>query len=349
MKTETFSSNMQEKLEELQEHIKEEHAKTDANAAKKGRELGSDNLPKTESPIGHFVGSILEDCRVLYQHGMRTMDSIGTHLDSSIKQIQEQIDQKTKVIEGLIHKIKQLKNDLPTDSTSYLWRFFKFVVIGVLFILASEVAFNGLAFQVMGGSLISNMAMAIGVSMAIVILFHAFQWTLGFAKNRWQRIAIITGWVVLYTVIFIFLAQLRVQYLEATESGRNISPVMFVVTNWLLLLGAGVLMRLLPSWGALQVRMNRKDRDKEIAKLEKQLQQLLAERDDLSTHKAGLASDKENLSKHEKHLHDEVVTLARRSLMTFKEENIRYRSDGHCELGTLHPEEFNINLKLENS
>ena len=347
--TEVFSSYMQEKLEDFAEHVKAERENINASAAQKGKDLGSDNLPKKGSPIGHHIGTVLEDCRELYLKGIRTLEEIHSHLDSAINQLLEQVEQKTEEIEKVVHKIKQLKNDLPVDSTSYPWRIFKYVLGGILFILFGEVGFNGLAFQVIGGSLIANVFMALAVSMAIVLLVHTFQWTLGFAKKRWQLVVIILSWVVFYTSVFIFLAQLRVSYLEATESGRNISPVMFVVVNWLLLLGAGVLMRLLPTWGALQTRLNRKDKDKEITKLEKLLTQLQKERDDLKTHLAGLESDRENLPKHEKHLHDQVVTIARRSLMSFKEENIRYRSDGHCELGTLHPEELNINLKLENS
>jgi len=333
MKTSHFSFNGKSTLEAIEQEIHRKHTLLNDESKDKGRFFGKQNLPSPKQSINHFVLFIIEGYRVIHQEAKRDLEKISRDTDSAIEQLDDRISQFTSGSHQLIHDLAILDKELPKDTTGYPWRFLPFAIVAVLFLLAAETGFNGVAFQIFRQSLFFSVIMAVGVSAAIMLLFHGYRKTITLAKTTTQRWLIILGWVVFYTLVFYYIADFRMEYLKETDSAEEISPMAFIIVNWLLLLSTGYVLSKFPTWEALKVKLNRKQLERSIAEKIRQKAQTDRELGEMKTHRAALTKDYQNMSKCEANMRDWINSLARQSVSDFLHENIQYRTDGNSSFG----------------
>ncbi|MCF8278218.1 MAG: hypothetical protein K9J17_15935 [Flavobacteriales bacterium] len=333
MKTSILSSNGKSQLEAIEQEIHRKHTRLNDESKDKGRFFGRQNVPLPKQPINHYIRFIVEGYKVIFQEAKRDIEKISSDMDSTIEQLDDRISQFTEVSRHLTYNLAILDKELPKDTTGYPWSFLPYAIVAVIFMLAAETGFNGVAFQIFGQSLFFSVIMAVGVSASIMLLFHGYRKTLALAKTPATRWLIILGWVVFYTVVFYFLAQLRMDYLKAVDSAEEISPVMFILVNWLLLLATGYVLSKFPTWEALKVKLTRKQMEKNIADKARQKAETERELAEMQTYRRAVSIDYGNMPKYETNMRDWINSLARQSVSDFLHENIQYRTDGNSSFG----------------
>ncbi|MCF8459620.1 MAG: hypothetical protein K9G46_02765 [Flavobacteriales bacterium] len=344
MKTLILASSSIGTLDALEQEVQRKHTQLNHDSKDKGRFFGKQNLPLAKDSLNHYIHFIIEGYRVIYQESKRDLDKVSGEIDSAIEQLDERISQSIDKSHQLTHKLAILDKELPHDSSDYPWKVFPFVLLAVLFMLAAETGFNGMAFQIFGQNLLFSMIMAVGVSAAIMLLFHGYRKTLSIAKTSAQRWLIILGWAVFYTIVFYFLAHLRMDYLKATGSTEEISTVMFILVNWLLLLATGYVLTKCPTWEAVKHKVRQMKMEKAIADTNREKTETDTELAEMQTHRKALMKDYENMPKREKSMRDWIHSLLRQSVSDFLHENIQYRSDGNSTFSS-----FDVNDSLQES
>lgn len=347
MTTQTFSLYTKDRLEEIEQNIQEKHEDLNKEAKDKGSYFGKQNLPGSKEPINNYVRPVIEGYRVVFQEAKRAIEKVSATVETSIDQLDDQITQWAEKAKTVHHEIGILEKQLPSDKSDYPWQIFPLVLLGAIFMIAAETGFNGVSFQVLGQSFLVSIVMAIGVSVAIVLLFHGFKKTLMWAKNPLQRWLIITGWIVFYTIVFYFLAALRQEYLEASGGNHEVSKLMFIIVNWLMLLATAFVLSKFPSWEAIQMKLKRSPIEKKLKEKRKEKERLDRELSEKKTQYRMLERDFQNMPKYEEGLRDLLGVMARKTVSDFLHENIQYRSDGNSNFGSFDPNDvLNTNLEI---
>lgn len=347
MNAQIFSSFTREKFRDIEQEVQAKHHALNTEAKEKGQYFGKQNLPTHAEPINNYVRPIIEGYRIIYQEAKRAMERVTGEVEAAIDQLDDQIVQWKDKVKVIVHDISMLEKQLTVDNSNYPWRIFPLVLIGALFMVSAETGFNGVSFQIFGQNLFVSIIMAVGVSVALVLLFHGFKKSLTWAKTQAQRWAIIAGWIVFYTVVFYFLAELRQMYLVANGEEHNISKLMFILVNWLMLLATAFLLSKFPSWQAIQARMARKPIERKIKKKIEEKERVEKELSEKLTQLKALERDRANAPKYDDGTRDLIGVMARKTVSDFLHENIQYRSDGNSSFGSFDAKDpLNTNLQI---
>ena len=166
------------------------------------------------------------------------------------------------------------QNSIPSRIT---WAF-----VATLIITIGEVMFNTKAFQVTGESLLFAFILSVCISFSVFLFAHITPMQYKGASNKLQRIAIVSGALILVTCVFTALAIFRSSYLATHDV--HISPTYFVIINlFFFIVSTLVSFFVLPSWpeikqNALLLKLQYvvKKRKKEIEKLKLEREKIMS-------------------------------------------------------------------------
>ena len=202
-----------------------------------------------------------------------------------------------------------------------------FAVLATLIITVGEILFNTKALQVTAESMLFALILSICISFAVFFASHIAPLMYKVAKNKLQRLLVISVSLIFVIGLFIGLAILRSDYLAAHNV--HINPFFFVIINLFFFIVSTLLsFFIMPLWSEIKQNLIQlklyyaiKKRNKEIERLKKEREQIRAiimERTKLSI----------RIAHHANYAADRIRKMYWEAVGIFKTTNLTFRSDG---------------------
>ncbi|MGE0637680.1 MAG: hypothetical protein AB7P01_14640 [Bacteroidia bacterium] len=349
MKTTTFSAFAQTRVEALETEIEQEHQVIHEEALKKSRFFAQENRPAPKEAINSYVRPIIEGYSLLTNKVKMGLSKLILEIENELSICKTSIAQLSGQKATLVKEINLKRSALEKYVTTYPWRVLPLVLLFAAIMLVSEVLFNALAFQVFGNSLLFSILIALGITLAVVVVFHLFQKSLTLAKTLLHRILIVIFWVCIITLFFYFLGVFRNSFFESNENNNEVPLLGFIIINWILLIATGYILGKCPQWADVMNKYEELKGKRKIRKLTKSLSALDAELNKRETTQKALERDRDHIPSLQEELSNWISSMTRKTLSDFVMENVANRTDGHSNFNTFDKEDFlNItNPKLQ--
>lgn len=275
----------------LEEMLRKRDAEIKILAERNAKNFAQRNLPTL---IGDNLSYYIAEIKAGYE---KLATEVFNYLQPQAHFPEAKIDlayfkEKQKNLETEVNTLEaENQNDIETlrnhegDSTlsRIIW-----AMVSTIIITVGEIAFNTKAFQVTGESLLFALVLSICVSVAVFVFAHITPMFVKEVKTRMHKIMVISGSLLLVSLLFIALAIFRSTYLLSHDV--HVQPAYFVIINiFFFIVSALVSFFILPSWTEIKENAQRlkiefamKKRAKVINTLKAEIQkinEILMERD----------------------------------------------------------------------
>ena len=280
--------------EKLESRLASRHERNMEKASQKGAFFAQSNRPLAgEENLDPYIGEILAE------HASIGAE-IHAHFQPSSEILEAKIDasyfkEKTELLKGKLLALKTeidfLKNKLVAFSLSHLPLLVIAVIASTTILMFAEVALNSQAFQLLGESLLLTYLISFTISFALILFAHFTANKFKEARSQFRRNLIFFGSLILVSIVFFGIAQIRSQYLEG--EGIHINPVYFLLFNDFIFLVTFLLTYYaLPPWSHIQEEFARhkayyrlRSKERKKRKLEQDLEKLALQIAENSTEK----------------------------------------------------------------
>ncbi|MCG3167173.1 MAG: hypothetical protein POELPBGB_02957 [Bacteroidia bacterium] len=349
IKTKNTSQLTETRLKNLERQIEEKHTEIYEKEMKFARNYGRENRPRPDEAISPFVRPILEVYALLFQKVNKELQNLLREIDTEAEIAKSAFSQLSGQKAEVMRKINIRKSALEDLETKYPWKLLPLLFIFAGIILVSEIFLNAFGFSIFGNSLLFSMLISLGVSMAIVIIFHLFIKTIAYAKTLLHKVLIYTAWVIAITVFFYYVGLFRELYLKSNGFQDNIPILGFIIFNWFLLLGAAYILSKCPTWEEITKKYHHIQHSRELRKFKKSLFEIENELNEVGMKMEILKRDKEHIASKDTVMERWIVGMMRKTLADWRSENIGTRTDGFSDLNTIDQNDFlnTNNLKTQ--
>lgn len=315
-------------LSENEKQIIETDAQLFKLAREKGFLHGRDNRPALGEAIDPFISPIESGYKSLYRETCKRFENIAAVTNSGIEQCKSVVEQLTQTKREVEKKGHECSDAMKKCVTKYPWRLLPLVILGVLFLQTCETVYNGLSFQTLGHSLLTALVMAGGVTFGILLLLHRLQAVFSATKTLIFRIVISMSTTIFLTTVFYALGTYRGKYLADSGSEHEVNILFFILFNWVLVLGTGYLLNMLPTWAECTDKFKSYALNKERGKLQATAQELKQKINDVKNIQTALEEIQKSLPAKQHAYSNWIYSLMQKAKDEFKSENVAARNDG---------------------
>lgn len=316
-------------IPELETEIKEGRMLLLDQAETSGQATGREGLPLLKDDLlRSYIGGITASSKGLIAIIYKRIQSAIERLDGNNQKLVEddQIADYKKQSKTLDRTNKQVQFKMG-KTNPWLTMLKLFGSLLALFIMtSSEISFTAGSLQLMGGSYLSSLTFAIGLSLGVLIWAPGSLQILNlYLHKRWQKILFSLASIAFVVAVFAGVSVFRV---DSVATRIEISPLYFILFNLFFYLAIALLIHFAfpkmveieESWAVFVDKIGINNREKRKQKMK---QQQLA----IKIKRANIEAEIDSLYKYASALEQEVVSYHEEAINSFKNNNMVYRKD----------------------
>jgi cation transport ATPase len=314
----------------LEDKIQKRHAELMEMTRRNAKHFAKRNLPAPKGDsLNHYVGENKSVCEKLaaelFQHLQPTAHFPEAKIDHDVfREKDSQLEAEINTLENENHAAEyELGNFDPSSLRSRI----RWAVGASFVILFGEILFNTKAFQIIGESLLFALFISISVSFAIALFSHWVSFLYKGAKTAIKGRVIVFTSLLIVTVVFAAIAQLRTNYLAHHDI--VVSPFYFVIINLFFFIVASLLsFFVLPAWVEIKEHQLHLKIYEAILKRKEKITELKRQREFLKEEFSESTKERVRLIQYANHSADTIRKMYDESVAGFKMHNIAVRTDG---------------------
>ncbi|NVN95459.1 MAG: hypothetical protein HXX18_09280 [Bacteroidetes bacterium] len=315
---------------EVEANFKQKEKEVMTLAQRSGKTFGGNNLPE---PIGDnlvpYIGDFKTICEELVSYTDEKLQS-HSHVPEFNTDKNNVMEEEGKIKEHnseIENSLKNLKSEIESMDVEDFDKKIKFILIVSTILCLSESAFNTIAFEAVGDNLLFAIALAVPITILILLISHVFGTQVRKIQNPTTKKLTIVGVLLAMIPIFYVLGSLRTIVMEK-EGNTGIGIITFIIINYFFFIATAILSY--KYWPTKEESLQHEELKKLKAEYKKKEKELKNNHQHMTQLNVGLNSKAihiNHISYSREYYVDKATKLYNKAVSVFIKNNIMHRSD----------------------
>ena len=315
---------------EVEANFKQKEKEVIPLSQRLGKTFGERDQPE---PIGDnlvpYIGEVKTICEgmIAYLDEQVQSHSLIPEYNTDKKKLQEEEVRVKEENTTFSNSLKNIKSEMENIDLEDVDAKVKIVLIVSTLLFISESVFNTIAFEAYGDNLLFSMALALPITLLILIMSHVFGTQIRKITNPTTKKIVIVGVLLAMIPLFYVLGSMRTMVLEK-EGTTGISIFMFIIINYFFFIATAIVSY--KYWPTKEERQ----KQAELKRLRKEYRKIENKLEANNTHITKLNADLNEKAIHinliayyREYSVDRIVKLYHKAVSVFIKNNIMHRND----------------------